>query len=65
MLMTYPRRLLALFLAATLLPNLRAQTPIDTTIAATSDYQPLVLSQTLSLLRRNSRSLHYAALRSG
>jgi LmbE family N-acetylglucosaminyl deacetylase len=61
MLMTYPRRLLALFLAATLLPNLRAQTPIDTTIAATSDYQPLRIDRGTPALQQSLRKLNTRA----
>jgi LmbE family N-acetylglucosaminyl deacetylase len=59
--MTYPGRLLlltALFIAA---PRLKAQTPIDSTISATPDYQPLRVDRGAPALQQSLRKLNTRA----
>jgi LmbE family N-acetylglucosaminyl deacetylase len=63
MLMTHPGRhlrllLTALFFAA---PLVKAQTPMDTTIAATTDYQPLRVDRGAPALQQSLRKLNTRA----
>jgi LmbE family N-acetylglucosaminyl deacetylase len=61
--MTYSGRPFLLLLAALLLaaPSLKAQTPIDSTIAATPNYQPLRVNRGAAALEQSLRKLNTRA----
>src|ERR1700733_12794266 len=61
--MTYSARPFLLLLTALLLaaPELKAQTPIDSTISATTDYQPLRVDRGTPALQQSLRKLNTRA----